>query len=662
MKRMLLALTLSVFLAAFWVVGTATAGSNPTPPIQVVGQSGTNDQTAVAASDATQQQPQNQDVSVRVLSPGNDGSVSQTNTVQSGATASNANAATQNATQAASSAGCGCSAPLQVAGQLTGGQQGAGAMSAAAQQAASNGAAPTDVLSPNGGGGTTQGNSASSTANSGNSNGSGQAANQAASGSGTQIADQNAANDQTALAESQATQTKPQNSNISIRVLSPGNDGSVSQTNAATSDATASNTNAASQGSGQTSSGGSGAGTQIAKQDASNDQAAGAASTATQTDPSNNNVSVRVLSPGDNGSVSQSNTVKSDSKATNANSSNQSATQSDPSSPSCGCSSGSPVQIAIQNAQSAQQAVSLSGAEQDGASNSNKPIRILSPGTDGSVTQSNTDTSSASSSNTNGSGQTAIQNAVSGGCCGSSPIQVIGQSAENDQGAGALSAALQKGASNSNDPLRVLSPGGGGSVKQTNAASSDASSSNSNSDTQNGMQTALGGSCCGRAPIQVIGELAKSSQTALAESEAQQIFGEKRSECGCVSAQGNVNDPKRVLSPGTDGSVSQENTASSTSRVANTNSADQLASQFAGPRPCGCGGSAIQVIGQQGLNHQLAAALSLASQFGAFNSTDPARILSPGGGGSSNQANGDSSLGSSTNGNRLGQGARQFVL
>jgi hypothetical protein len=663
MKRMFLLLTLSLFLLAGWAVGTATAANDPPPPIQAVGQSGSNDQTAVAGSAAVQQQPQNQNVSVRVLSPGDDGSVSQTNSATSNAAAANSNTATQGATQAAQSAPCGCSSPIQVAGQLTGSGQGVDALSAAQQLAPSNGNAPTDAVSPSSGGSSSQSNSAGSAANAGNTNGSGQTANQSAvgGGSGTQVAAQGTDNKQGAVAGSAAAQTQPQNSNISVRVLSPGNAGPVSQTNSASSNASASNVNSATQGAGQTSAGGSGSGTQVAKQDASNSQNALGASAAVQEKPTNSNTSVRVLSPGNDGSVSQTNAVSSNGSASNTNSSNQSATQSDPASTSCGCGSGSPNQVAIQSSKNDQAAGALSAALQEGASNSNDPVRVLSPGTDGPVTQQNTDSSSSSATNSNSSGQTATQNASAGICCGSGAIQVIGQSAESKQADAALSAAVQKNASNTDDPLRVLSPGSDGSVIQTNSASSNAVSSNINADTQTGTQTASSGLCCGGAPIQVIGQKVDNSQEGLVKSAVEQTFGQ-RLPCGCASAQGNVYNPRRILSPGDDGPVTQTNTASSNGRITNINGAEQSASQIAGPSRCVCGrASTIQAIGQQGVNRQAAAALSAALQLAASNSSDPTRVWSWGGLGSLNQSNGDSSSGSSTNGNRLGQAARQMV-
>jgi hypothetical protein len=662
MKRMFLLLTLSLFLLAGWAVGTATAANDPPPPIQAVGQSGSNDQTAVAGSAAVQQQPQNQNVSVRVLSPGDDGSVAQTNSANSNAAAANSNSATEGATQAAQGATCGCRSPIQVAGQLTGSGQAADALSAAQQLAPSNGNAPSDVVSPSSGGSSSQSNSTGSAANAGNMNGSGQTANQSAVGgaSGTQVASQGTGNKQGAVAGSAATQSQPQNSNTSVRVLSPGNDGPVSQTNSASSNASASNVNSATQGTGQTSTGGSGSGTQVAKQDASNDQNALGSSAAVQVKPTNSNTSVRVLSPGNDGAVSQKNAVSSNGSASNSNSSNQSAAQSDPALTACGCGSGSANQVTIQSSKNDQAAGALSAALQEGAGNSNDPVRVLSPGSDGSVTQQNTDSSSSSASNSNSSGQTATQNALPSSCCGSGAIQVIGQSAASKQADEALSAAIQRNASNTDDPLRVLSPGSGGSVTQTNSASSNAVSSNINADTQTATQAAFSGLCCGGAPIQVIGQTAENSQEGLVKSVVEQTFG-GQFPCGCGPAPGNVYNPRRVLSPGDDPSVKQTNSASSNGRIANINGADQLASQITGPG-CGCGKtSAIQAIGQQGVNRQAAAALSAALQLAASNSSDPTRVWSWGGLGSVNQMNGDSSTGTSTNGNRLGQTARQMV-
>src|SRR6185312_8427388 len=128
-----------------------------------------------------------------------------------------------------------------------------------------------------------------------------------------------------------------------------------------------------------------------------------------------------------------------------------------------------------QDAVNAQVAGALSGVYQTGASNSNLPVRVLSPGSNGAVTQSNDASSTGTSTNTNTTSQTSDQDA-SGGSCGcaaapssSSPgIQSADQSAENAQLARAASSATQVNPSNTDISVRVLSPGNDGAVDQSN--------------------------------------------------------------------------------------------------------------------------------------------------------------------------------------------------
>src|SRR2546423_11216472 len=68
-------------------------------------------------------------------------------------------------------------------------------------------------------------------------------------------------------------------------------------------------------------------GEQTAGQDASSTQSATSGAKSTQIDPSNENISVRVLSPGDNGNVSQSNNSSAKSGAANANLTGQGTSQ-----------------------------------------------------------------------------------------------------------------------------------------------------------------------------------------------------------------------------------------------------------------------------------------------------------------------------------------------
>ena len=76
-----------------------------------------------------------------------------------------------------------------------------------------------------------QSNTAGSSANAGNLGSTGQNASQSTSGNGIQTGDQSAGTDQSAVALSSAKQIDPSNTAGSTRVLSPGDDGSVSQAN-----------------------------------------------------------------------------------------------------------------------------------------------------------------------------------------------------------------------------------------------------------------------------------------------------------------------------------------------------------------------------------------------------------------------------------------------
>ena len=164
---------------------------------------------------------------------------------------------------------------------------------------------------------TQQTNAADSTARAGNSNGTDQSSDQsqAGSGSGIQTSDQSAGNEQLAAAASSATQEKPTNTNISVRVLSPGNDGAVTQTNSVSSDASATNDNldgpAVRPGrerlEQQVRLQRCRAQIQTSEQSADSAQGALAASAASQSGAENVNIPVRVLSPGNGGSVDQSN-------------------------------------------------------------------------------------------------------------------------------------------------------------------------------------------------------------------------------------------------------------------------------------------------------------------------------------------------------------------
>jgi hypothetical protein len=571
------------FIAALTVAMTAclaaaaTAAAGDPGPIQVSGQSATTSQQAVAGSSATQVAPSNTNISIRVLSPGNDGAVSQTNTAGSSATAGNQGATTQSA-------------------------------------------------------------------------------NQAAAGNGIQTSQQSAGTDQLAVALSAATQLYPSNVNVPIRVLSPGNDGSVTQSNTDTSRADAGNTSTTGQTGSQTQAGSScgcdssATPIQTADQSASTDQSAAALSDATQIDPSNTALSVRVLSPGDGGSVSQDNTAASSATAGNNATTTQNGTQSQAAG-RCGCS-GDAIQQAKQSAATDQGAAALSAATQHDPSNDASPVRVWSPGSDGSVKQSNSANSSANAGNSAATTQNGTQTDASG-----NGIQIAGQDAATSQGAPAASAAEQAGASNDASPVRVASPGSAGSVTQSNSAGSSAAAGNTAATTQNANQSDAGASCgCGGLGIQVAGQKADTDQTAVALSKAVQLQGE-RSPCGCGgSSSGNVASPVRVWSPGSDGSVSQSNSANSSATAGNRAATTQYGTQSEAG-----GGLQIQALGQQAATDQTAIAASLAAQLDPSNDASPVRVHSPGGGGSVTQSNGAASSAAAGNDAWTNQTGRQTI-
>jgi hypothetical protein len=449
----------------------------------------------------------------------------------------------------------------------------------------------------------------------------------------------------------------------------------VEQTNSVDSEANASNENSTEQSidQEQSASGGSdgkccksgSTGIQIAGQKAENDQDAKAASLAVQEHAKNTNAPIRVLSPGDEGDVEQTNSVDSEANASNENSAEQSVDQ-DQSSGGRGacCSSGTGIQVAGQEAKSEQDALGLSLAAQKGASNSNTPIRVKSHGDGGDVEQTNSVDSEANASNENSSEQSIDQEQSGGGgsckCHGDLGIQVAGQSSKNDQHAAALSLALQEGASNKSKPVRVLSPGDDGDVEQSNTVDSEANASNSNDSHQSIDQEQSAGTggtrkCCAAGlGIQVAGQESKSAQGSFAASFAIQKGG--RSECGCPSGASNVYEPVRVLSRGGGGSVRQSNSVDSDATSLNSNESEQSVEQEQSAAGAGLG---IQVAGQSSRNAQLAAALAAAIQKSPSNVSKPLRVLSWGDGDWTEQGNSADADGKGANGNGSRQSAHQ---
>jgi hypothetical protein len=685
MHRLCLALAVGVLLLLFAGVGTATAA----PPViqdsggqQDAGQEVGSSQDAGAAAGTAQQEPTNDNSAVRVLSPGDEGSVSQTNEATSDATAENQNSTDQSADQT-QAGGSG----LQAIGQSAENEQDAIAVGLTAQTGASNVNAPVRVLSPdeavNGKhedgkaeeakaapapsdeGSVEQTNTASSDADAFNENSTDQTADQTQAsgqpndlthakdpckceGGGEQLIGQSAENDQKAAAVAATVQEKPSNQNISVRVLSPGDNGPVTQTNEATSDADASNSNETDQTATQEQSGdsckcGSG-GEQLIGQEAKSDQKAVALAGTIQEKPSNTNISVRVLSPGDDGPVTQTNTATSDADAENVNETTQTADQSQ-------AGSGGLQEIG-QSAKNDQKSLAGALTVQKDASNKNISVRVLSPGENGKVEQTNKASSDADAFNQNETDQTATQEQSGDSCkCKGAGEQLIGQKADSEQEAKAISATFQVKPSNENLSARVLSKGDDGSVEQTNKATSEADAENLNFTDQSADQTQ------GSGGLQAIGQSAKNDQDAFALGLTAQI------------KPSNENESKRVLSKGDGGDVEQTNKASSDADAFNLNETDQTASQT--QRGSHCCGIGIQAIGQKAESDQ--GAIALAATFQVFkqpcvcgkkgsvgNSSSPTRVSSPGDDGDVEQTNKASSDADAENVNETTQDALEI--
>jgi hypothetical protein len=601
---------------------------------QVIGQSADNDQKAAAVAKTVQEKPSNTNVSVRVLSPGDDGSVSQTNTASSTAKAGNINLTKQDADQKQDADSCKCAGGEQVIGQAADSDQKAAAVAETVQEKPSNTNISVRVLSKGDDGDVTQSNTATSDAKAGNINLTEQDADQKQDGSGLQAIGQSADSDQKALAASTTAQKNPSNKNISVRVLSPGDGGSVTQSNTASSNATAGNLNATKQDADQKQDADSckcGGGEQVIGQLADSDQKAAAFSATVQEKPSNTNTSIRVLSKGDDGDVSQTNDASSTAFAGNLNLTKQDADQKQDAD-SCKCGGGE--QVIGQLAKSDQKAAAFSATVQEKPSNTNTSTRVLSKGDDGDVSQTNDASSTAFAGNLNLTKQDADQKQDGG-----SGFQVIGQAAKNEQDATALAFTFQSGASNENTPIRVLSKGDGGSVTQANTASSEAVAANLNFTKQDADQKQGGGrhddnhDCCGHDDkhdccgigIQAIGQLAKNDQKATAAAATFQVF-KQPCVCGHKGSVGNSNTPTRVLSKGDDGSVDQSNTASSAAAAFNVNVTKQDADQKQ-DTSCKCWEAfGIQAIGQLSESDQYSTALAATFQLGASNTSAPVSV------------------------------------
>ena len=417
-------------------------------------------------------------------------------------------------------------------------------------------------------------------------------------GTGTALADgtsqtigQGNSSSQSADADATSMQLGPSNQNIVVRVLSPGDDGNVTQSNSSDAAADASNTNTTGQSAVQQAAGGNAA--QEIGQVNGNEQQADADATSTQIKPSNDNIVVRVLSPGDGGDVTQSNSSQAGAKAGNSNGTTQAAEQV--AAPGCGCK-GDVLQLIGQANRNKQSANADATSKQVKPSNSNIAVRVLSPGNDGHVKQSNSSKATAMSGNTNATDQKATQNAGGPsmaercGCNGGLVLQATGQLNSNEQQADADATSTQVAPSNTNIPVRVLSPGYGGNVDQSNSSTADAQAGNRNQTGQQATQNAGSPKCgCEHADkaglvIQAIGQENGNHQAADADATSEQKHASNVNAPVSIGGLGHampvVADMlARLMYPA--GSVKQSNDSLAGSMAANANATRQGASQAA---------------------------------------------------------------------------------
>ena len=344
-------------------------------------------------------------------------------------------------------------------------------------------------------------------------------------------------------------------------------------------------------------------GTQALGQDASNKQDANADASSTQIHPSNVNAPVRVLSPGDNGKVEQSNVSSADALAVNLNKTEHSGEQnqygSGHSAPAPRCEHGcdghgdsTAIQAIGQSATNKQNADADASSKQIGASNVNAPVRVLSEGDNGKVDQANVSSADAVALNLNKTEQSAEQNQGGGleaaaprcnyGCGDHSgtAIQALGQQAYSDQKADADASSKQDGASNVNAPVREGSDGGNGSVHQVNASGASALALNLN-DTDQSAEQDQSGPGHGTA-IQALGQDAGNKQHADADATSEQICPVNLNAPVSVGSQDHKQKSKDVKAPkrSKGGSVMQANLSQAVSAAGNKNRLTQWGAQY----------------------------------------------------------------------------------
>jgi hypothetical protein len=406
-KRHLIAL-----LGALAVLLALGSGVAQAQSVQGVEQLAATGQSASSNASSKQVAPSNSNIDVRIFSPGDNGSVSQSNSSAALSAAANKASTTQAANQAQSGAG------TQAAGQLALTGQKANSNATSEQYKPSNSNISVRIHSPGDNGKVEQSNSSLAGSLAANKAETDQTVNQAqgggggkcCSGAGVQAVGQKAETLQHAKSNATSKQDHPSNTNIPVRIFSPGDNGDVKQSNSSEAVSLAGNLASTSQTVNQSQAGGCGCygdRVQAVGQKAFTGQKAESNAESFQKGAKNANVPVRIYSPGDDGSVEQSNSSFALSAALNAAKTDQYVDQRQSGS-GCRCPSdskkdgygdgkkdgygghsGAAVQAVGQWSETWQKADSNATSAQFAPTNVNAPVRIKSKGGGGSVYQSN---------------------------------------------------------------------------------------------------------------------------------------------------------------------------------------------------------------------------------------------------------------------------------
>jgi hypothetical protein len=142
-------------------------------------------------------------------------------------------------------------------------------------------------------------------------------------------------------------------------------------------------------------------------------------------------------------------------------------------------------------------------------------------------------------------------------------VQGLAQWASSKQSADSSADSTQKGACNTNSPVRIKSRGDDGDVKQVNASVAKSAAGNDNETDQSAQQAAGWGGIV----VQAFGQKADNDQGAKSNASSQQYDPT------------NANAPVRIKSDGGGGSVEQINASAALSAAGNRNATCQRALQ-----------------------------------------------------------------------------------